>query len=220
MHFISYVAPLLKPVKYSDKEMIYETGEYANEMYFIVKGEVSFVISSNGSRYSFVKVKDNYYFGETDIILSPLKTHMTSVQATSNCDLLSLSRENFESILEIFEDEAFEIIVMAQERHERIFKKMESAMVRMKKKLEPEAKYSAYYKREDFEKELVSYRKSICRGNRRSDSSLVGKLRRQKTPKTHIFSLKNKIKMLIIHTDHFAALSKETLELARFLRQE
>ena len=53
--FIAYVAPLLKPVKFSQNDYLYKISDMIDEMYFVSKGTVSFCL---GKEYNEKEIKE------------------------------------------------------------------------------------------------------------------------------------------------------------------
>ena len=127
--FVTYVAPLLKPIKYDKEEYIYRQCEYAKEMYFIVKGEVEMkVMMPNEEEIQFNTLSDSYYFGETDILFSPGKERSFSVKSITKCELLSFDHIDFENMLKKFEEESIEIMTLAHQRNQRLENKKTKAI--------------------------------------------------------------------------------------------
>jgi len=126
-HFVAWVAPKLKPLKVAKGEMIYKAGEYATEMYFLVKGEVAMVIMIDDVIIPFILLAPGYYFGEVDLLFSENKTHLHTVKATDHCELLAFSKEDFEQMMQLYEEESNEICMLASERLFRTDQKMKEA---------------------------------------------------------------------------------------------
>lgn len=55
--FIAYVAPLLKPVKFSQNDYLYKIGDMIDEMYFVSKGTVILCLGKNYSEKEIKEVK-------------------------------------------------------------------------------------------------------------------------------------------------------------------
>ena len=126
-NFVAWVAPRLKTVKVEKGEFIYKEGEYAAEMYFLVKGEASMVALKQADSIPFVMISEGYYFGEVDLLFSESKTHLDSVKAIEACEILTFSREDFSEMLFTFEEEAVEICTAARDRQIRSDEKKEEA---------------------------------------------------------------------------------------------
>lgn len=126
-YFVAWVAPLLKPLRVDKGEYIYKAGELATEMYFLVCGEVAMVIQKGEVSIPFLQMFDGYYFGEIDLLFMESKQHMYSIRAMTKCELLTLSKRDFEIMLRQFETEALDILSRAKERLERTKEKHELA---------------------------------------------------------------------------------------------
>jgi CRP-like cAMP-binding protein len=126
--FAAFVAPLLKPVRYDSEEYIYRENDFAKEMYFIVKGEVSMIATVSNEEICFNTVTNNYYFGETDILFSEAKERAFTTKSLLKCELLSLDHLDFESMLKKFEEESIEIMELAHQRNQRLQDKKEKAI--------------------------------------------------------------------------------------------
>jgi CRP-like cAMP-binding protein len=131
-YFVAWVAPLLKPLRVDKGEYIYKAGELATEMYFLVSGEVAMVIQKGEVSIPFLQMFDGYYFGEIDLLFTESKQHMYSIRAMTKCELLTLSKIDFEIMLRQFETEALDILSRAKERLERTKEKHELAEVELK----------------------------------------------------------------------------------------
>ena len=126
-YFVAWVAPLLKPLRVDKGEYIYKAGELATEMYFLISGEVAMVIQKGEASIPFLQMFDGYYFGEIDLLFTESKQHMYSIRAMTKCELLTLSKRDFEIMLRQFETEALDILSRAKERLERTKEKHELA---------------------------------------------------------------------------------------------
>ena len=116
-------------MKLSAGEFVYKENEYASEMYLIIKGTADLLIVYKDLFYPCILFSESYYFGETDLLFSNKKCYLHTVYTLNGCELLTLSRESFEEMLEIFEDEAIKICLIARERYERTIKKIKEALI-------------------------------------------------------------------------------------------
>lgn len=119
-HFVAWVAPRLSPVRIVASEFIYHEKEPAAEMYFVVKGEVEYVLPGRGRKEAYHVVRTNYYFGEEDLLLSDTKLHQFSTKTASKSEFLVLSKADFDDLLVTFDSESIEIFAMTEKRRERI----------------------------------------------------------------------------------------------------
>ena len=119
-HFVAWVAPRLSPVRIVEDEYVYHESEPAAEMYFIIKGEVNYVLAYDVNKEAYHVVKTNYYFGEEDLLLSDSKLHQFTTKTAVKSEFLVLSKDNFDAMLGTFESEALEVLAMAESRKQRI----------------------------------------------------------------------------------------------------
>ena len=63
--FIAALVPLLKSMRLKSGEILYREGEYAEEVYFLVKGRVNLKASNGVVFKTYIEVS---YFGEMDIL--------------------------------------------------------------------------------------------------------------------------------------------------------
>ncbi|CAG9329138.1 unnamed protein product [Blepharisma stoltei] len=127
-YFVAYVAPLLKPQRVEEGEIIYKKGDFASEMYFIVSGQVAMMTAvSGGEMIPFNVLTEGYYFGEIDILFSEEKERLYDVKALESSELLIFPRDDFETMLKMFTEECIEVLALAQQRHQRLKEKCEEA---------------------------------------------------------------------------------------------
>jgi voltage-gated potassium channel len=114
-HFYGALAANLKPEIYSPGDYVITVGDVGNEMYFLSKGHVQ-VIGANGQ--ILVELSSGAYFGEI-ALLNPNEKRTASVRSLTYCDVLSLSREAFEDVLEKFPRAGEAIRAVATQRMQR-----------------------------------------------------------------------------------------------------
>jgi CRP-like cAMP-binding protein len=131
--FVAYIAPLLRPYRIEAGEIVYKEGDPATEMYFLVTGEVEFVLDKENEYVCYVSVSPGYYFGEVDLLFAPSFQRLHTTKTAGRTEVLSLSREHFEAMLVAFESESFEVLTQAKDRSIRIDERRRTA----------EAEYSA-----------------------------------------------------------------------------
>lgn len=112
-------------------------------MYFLVKGEIAMVMIFEEAVVPYILLSPGYYFGEVDLLFSESKTHLHTTKATDNSELLTLSKEDFELMLQTYEEESSEICTLASERLFRTNEKMKEAEDGYKQSLE--IKFSTSY---------------------------------------------------------------------------
>jgi len=103
--FIIWVGTAIRPMNIQEQEYIFKEGEKIIEMYFIVQGEVGYVLPRYSNKV-YIKIEKGEKFGHVDLmgvrkahegleVLNTKKDNNKSlrkftVQATLNCDLLTL----------------------------------------------------------------------------------------------------------------------------------
>lgn len=98
---IRYVANLLKVEKFSANDLIFNQGEFGSKVYFIRKGDLEvFIINKSGNEVLVSRLGAASYFGEMAILVNNVRT--SSVRAITNCELLSISKENFLLLLKTY----------------------------------------------------------------------------------------------------------------------
>lgn len=118
--FVAHIAPLLRPYRFDTEEIVYREGDPASEMFFLVSGEVEFVLDKDTEYICYVSVSPGYYFGEVDLLLSPSLQRLHTTKTAGRTEVLSFRREHFEAMLVAFESESFEILSLAKDRSVRI----------------------------------------------------------------------------------------------------
>ena len=67
IEFMRMIYPNLRKMSMSKDEIIYFEGDHANELFFIKKGSVSFVIPQY-EHFVFLTIEQGYFFGEIELI--------------------------------------------------------------------------------------------------------------------------------------------------------
>jgi hyperpolarization activated cyclic nucleotide-gated potassium channel 1 len=110
--FISSVIPFLKSIMVPEGEYIYQEGEYADEIYFLVKGRAAFVAGKEKTPYK--SLQSNSYFGDIEVFHQIPRKY--SAMALVDCDLLALSRHMVALIRNEFPDIGKEMGEVAEQR--------------------------------------------------------------------------------------------------------
>jgi len=121
--FIANVAPYLKPQYVPQFDMVYTEGEFAEEMYFIMSGRVSFVYGAEKSVYKIIMFP--HCFGDIEIFFNISRKH--NAMASLNCLFLGLSRKIAKRIQEKFPQELKEFRENCKEK----FRNITSAKIEM-----------------------------------------------------------------------------------------
>lgn len=86
--FISCIVPFLQHLFVNAYDYIYKEKEYADEIYFIARGRVSYVFGMNKVIYK--TLQKGAYFGDIEVLeITPRKS---TIQALVDCDLLTMHR--------------------------------------------------------------------------------------------------------------------------------
>lgn len=93
--FIAAIGPLLRKVKFGAHETIFSENEYANEIYFIKSGSITFVLEEF-ENFPFMNIYEGYYFGEIDILLR--QTRKMKVITQTPVEILVLNSEDFNKV--------------------------------------------------------------------------------------------------------------------------
>lgn len=121
--FVSTVVPFLQHIKIKSGEHIYRQGEYADELYFLVKGRACYVTGKND--ICFKSLQRGSYFGEIEVI------HQTprrfTVKAVVDCEMLTMSRQLMMYVKQEFKAIAKEMEDVANAR-DNLNEKSESVM--------------------------------------------------------------------------------------------
>eukprot|EP00002_Diphylleia_rotans_P001080 TRINITY_DN10594_c0_g1_i2.p1 TRINITY_DN10594_c0_g1~~TRINITY_DN10594_c0_g1_i2.p1 ORF type:complete len:1147 (+),score=246.34 TRINITY_DN10594_c0_g1_i2:43-3483(+) len=110
LSFINSIVLMLKPQMALPGEYIIRQDEIGKEMYFIVSGEVDIV--ANGNLVS--KLSTGAYFGEISLIFSQKRT--ASVIAAEYCELLMLTKQNLDDVLDVFPEYSSMLRSIAKDR--------------------------------------------------------------------------------------------------------
>jgi hyperpolarization activated cyclic nucleotide-gated potassium channel 1 len=89
LSFVLYVMPRLKPLKQLDGALVYREGEYASDVFLIVKGRVNLVLGKDLIMYrSYLK---GSFMGEFEILFKTLR--IDTIQACGDTEFLTLSKQ-------------------------------------------------------------------------------------------------------------------------------
>ena len=113
--FTIFVMPLFKPLKINNGEYLYREKDYADEVYFITRGRVNFVLK--GCEIVYKSFLRGSYLGEIEVIRKIPRVN--NAMCYGECEFLILTKNDFGDILEEFPNEKKEIIRVANERAKR-----------------------------------------------------------------------------------------------------
>eukprot|EP00002_Diphylleia_rotans_P027719 TRINITY_DN5567_c0_g2_i5.p1 TRINITY_DN5567_c0_g2~~TRINITY_DN5567_c0_g2_i5.p1 ORF type:complete len:1014 (+),score=197.73 TRINITY_DN5567_c0_g2_i5:27-3044(+) len=120
--FINSLVVMLKPQVALEGDYIIRHGEIGREMYFISRGEVE-VVSGDGKTV-FAVLKEGSYFGEIALLFAARR--IASIRAIGYCELLMLTKEDFDSVLNFFPSFADSMRAIAKQKIEEERKKREA----------------------------------------------------------------------------------------------
>ena len=113
----------LRPLNIEAGDILYRQGDLVEEIYFILSGRVKLVTAEG---YIFKIYVEGSYFGDTEILLGKtFRECNVIVDNKSNCELVSISKNDFLQILEDFPEYLEEFTRLA---HERQFRNSQSAV--------------------------------------------------------------------------------------------
>ena len=110
---LNAVIRALQPVSAAQGESIIQYGDIANEMYFICRGQVEVIDSSDKVVQT---LRDGDFFGEIGVLMSTTRT--ASIRAKTLCDLFVLNKLDFSRILRDHPQFADSMMEVAQERYQ------------------------------------------------------------------------------------------------------
>ena len=110
--FLIYFVPLFKPMRLGDGEFVYKQGDHADEVLFVTKGRVNFVLNFNDIVYkSYVR---RSYFGDIEVLKRI--SRIDNTKTCGECEFLSVAKRDFLLAMEEFPGEAKKIKEIAEER--------------------------------------------------------------------------------------------------------
>ncbi|MBA4405687.1 hypothetical protein C0389_00260 [bacterium] len=109
--FLMEIALRLKPVVATPGEVIMKEGDIGNEMFFILKGELSFITGDK----EFKILRDGDFFGEIALFKNTLRT--ASIRAETYSDLYSLDKTSFDFVVNKYPEFAVKIKEQARLRN-------------------------------------------------------------------------------------------------------
>jgi CRP-like cAMP-binding protein len=107
--------PLFKPLKINNGDYLYREMDYSDEVYFITRGRVNFVVK--GSEIVYKSYLRGSYIGEIEVIRKIPR--LNNAICYGECEFLVLMKKDFMEILEEFPNEKREVVRVANERARR-----------------------------------------------------------------------------------------------------
>ena len=115
---LASLVPALRPVTLIPNELIYRPGEIANEMFFILHGEIG-IESASGE--VFTTLSSGSYFGEFPLIYDRKLSRTAHARAITHVELYSLQRKKFDVICQVY-PEFLELMRSIADARTMIFK--------------------------------------------------------------------------------------------------
>ncbi|KAJ3120177.1 hypothetical protein HK100_012910 [Physocladia obscura] len=127
-NFIRTMAQYTSVHRYKRGEMICKKGDIANEMYFVVSGQVE-IVSDDGTQI-FDTVKDGDFFGEVGLLRNTPRTASVRI-STATCDVIQLNKTALETVLNEFPDSFQSIAIEADKRLQQVVSRNAAAVENM-----------------------------------------------------------------------------------------
>ena len=136
--FFAYVAPLLKPVKFSQNDFLYKIEDMIDEMYFVTKGTIIFCLDKKYDEKEIKEIKKNNNFGEIEMCLNEklrfnikVKSRNSELFILKKIDFLNLT-VNFKEFIEKFLYKSLMIYLKYNEERKKIISEYEDMMKKIK----------------------------------------------------------------------------------------
>lgn len=116
--FLSEVMSRLAPVIAIPGEYVVRIGDPGFELFLIHRGELQVMVGDGASEKEVAVLRHGEYFGE-HCLLVPHTVRSASVRATSHCDLLKLSKADFDTALHFYPEAKQKILEFSQNKLRR-----------------------------------------------------------------------------------------------------
>jgi len=113
--FILRIAPNLKSIDLSQKEVLFREGEYPEDVYFLSAGIMHLKARTGTPLYV---VSEGEIFGEVEALQE--LTRLSTAQAQSRCHLFSIEKERFNEILDSYPDVKEPLLKEALDKMKRL----------------------------------------------------------------------------------------------------
>lgn len=127
------ILPLMKPMRFYEKDLIYRQQENAQEVYFLYEGEVTLSLDINDNRNGkpvyvpFNKYTKGSYFGDNDIFCKQLRD--STAMCITEVNILVLSEEDLKIMMEKDDKVAHKMALLAYERNNEHHRRMVHSLV-------------------------------------------------------------------------------------------
>ena len=88
----------MKRMQIEPQKFVFRKGDAANGVYLVITGQVGIFLPSNASKEPNFTVRDNELFGEMGVVSE--QSRMANALTLTECDLLFVSRDEFDSMVE------------------------------------------------------------------------------------------------------------------------
>jgi CRP-like cAMP-binding protein len=136
--FFAYVAPLLKPVKFSQNDFLYKIEDMIDEMYFVTKGTIIFCLDKKYDEKEIKEIKKNNNFGEIEMCLNEklrfnikVKSRNSELFILKKIDFLNLT-VNFKEFIKKFLYKSLMIYLKYNEERKKIIAEYDDMMRKIK----------------------------------------------------------------------------------------
>ena len=89
--FVTCIVPFLQPMFIEEKEYVFQEGDYADEMYFIINGRVNYVYGEQDIPYK--SLQAGAYFGEIELLEQVPRKN--TIRAALDCDMFVMNKPLF-----------------------------------------------------------------------------------------------------------------------------
>ena len=88
----------MKRLNLEPNKFIFRKGDAANGVYLVISGQVRIFLPSNATKEPDFLVRENELFGEMGVVSE--QSRMANAATVTDCDLLFVSRDEFEKMLD------------------------------------------------------------------------------------------------------------------------
>ena len=149
--FLYASLPLVRRFNLPAKEILYKEGEPAEEVYFILKGQMKLLTKD---KITFMTYKEGSMFGENDVVYKEPRD--STAQSVNECQLLVLSRFDFKKLMEEFPEDNRKIKINSLLRRERHKKEKQKASDKIKNQNGKKGRKSNKNKRKNLKENIQS----------------------------------------------------------------